>query len=553
MKSSVYSDLRRKTTAIILLLSFSPLILLGGTIYHQFARMYKEKIREQISYRAGAQSEAVDLFLKERTAILTAMAGTHGLEQMTNEATLAHILDVMNSSAGAFVDLGVIDQQGRHLAYVGPYELKGLSYGKERRFAEVMNRGVYISDVYMGFRRMPHFIIAVRRQENNRTWVLRTTIDPVVFGRILRAAWVGRTGDAYIVDRQGIYQTPPRFNGRTLSASQVNPNLFGGRVTVIELENGHGQKRLYAGRWLSNEQWLLVVSQEVQEEMSGLFATRHLEIIIIAFGALAILLAALFTTRIIVKRLQEYDDRVSRLNAQLVQSDKLAALGKMAAGVAHEINNPLAVIVQKTGWMEDLLAEEEFQGSANYVEFQRSLHKIEEHVERARKVVHNMLGYARKMEPRLEDVDVNETLDQTIELLDNYARNNTIEIRKEFAENLPIIANDQARLQQVFLNLMTNAIDAIGKEGTICVRSVLEGDFILAQVEDSGPGIPADLQKKVFDPFFSTKTTGKGVGLGLWVSYDIMNKMGGTITFVSEPGQGTTFTVSIPVRKPEIK
>ena len=157
------------------------------------------------------------------------------------------------------------------------------------------------------------------------------------------------------------------------------------------------------------------------------------------------------------------------------------------------------------------------------------------------------------MEPHHEDVDVNGTLRETIALLENYARNNNIEILTTLSPDLPIIASDQSQLQQVFLNLMTNAIDAIGKNGEIEVQSKSAEGFIHVDITDNGPGIPKDQQKKVFDPFFTTKQAGKGTGLGLWVSYDIIAKMGGSITFKSEENKGTAFTVALPVVTPEKK
>ncbi|HSO66423.1 MAG TPA: sensor histidine kinase [Desulfatirhabdiaceae bacterium] len=554
MTHPLYDSLKRKLITITLIVSLTPLIILGGIVYYQFEKMYREKIVEQIRYRAQSQAEVVDLFFRKRSALLGIMADTNNFLQMAEETYLSRVFRTMNFRQGNFVDLGVIDHAGIHQAYIGPYDLRGRNYGEQPWFNEAMSRGQYISDVYTGFRNLPHFIIAVRGQENYHPWILRATIDSDVFGSMVRSAQVGKTGDAYIVNRSGIYQTPPRFGGEILGRSPVSPDTFaGGTTTVWEQRNIYGKTVLYAGCWLKSLPWLLVVSQEVREEMESLFAAQYVEFAIMGFGILAIILTTVFTTRLTIRHLIANETRMNEMNAQLIQSDKLAALGKMAAGVAHEINNPLAVILQKTGWMEDLLSEEEFQNSKNLQEFQNAIKKIEAHVDRARKVVRNMLGYARKMEPHLEDVDINETINQTITLLENYARTNNIDIQTDLSEKLPIIAGDQAQLQQVFLNLISNAIDAIGKEGQVVVVSSCSASHIRVDVADNGPGIPESKLKRIFDPFFTTKEAGKGTGLGLWVSYSIMEKMDGTISVKSQVGQVATFTVEIPISLPEKK
>ena len=551
MKTSLYINLQRKIILIVLVVSLAPLILLGGTIYYQFARMYKDKIEEQIKYRAKAQAEAVDVFLKERITLLNTVACTHTFSELTDEKRLSEIFSVMNSKGGAFVDLGIINNNGQQVAYMGPYDLSGLNYYQQPWFGEVVSKGIYISDVYFGYRQLPHFIIAVLRQENRNTWIMRATIDPDIFAAIVRSAQVGKTSDAYIVNEEGVYQTQPRFDGKILTKSHLDTALFGRSATVIEKKDGQKGKVLYAGYWLKTPQWLLVISQEVAEEMSGLLVTRNVEIIIIVLGLLAIIMTTVFTTRLFIKRLRESDAKMNEMNAHLMHSDKLAALGKMGASVAHEINNPLVVVMQKIGWMEDLLEEEDLQKTKNLAEYKTTISKIDHHLDRIRKVVHNMLGYARRMEPRLEKVDINETLDQTIDLLENYALINNINIQTDLESSLPTIASDQAQLQQVFLNLISNAIDAIGKDGLIEIKSDKIDTYIIVTVSDDGPGIPRDRQDKVFEPFFTTKETEKGTGLGLWISYDIMEKMGGTIMFESKVGEGSTFTVKIPIVIPE--
>lgn len=276
MKTPLYSDLRRKIIGITLMVSIAPLVFLGGAIYYQFAGLCEERARDQIRHLAKSQANALDVFLRERVNILTTLVDTVSFEDLGNQSQLARIFETINRRADGLglVDMGVIDASGDHMAYVGPYRLKGLNYYHQPWFAEVMARGKYISDVYMGFRQLPHFIIAVRGQNGGSGWILRATIDSGVFNRLVRTVQTGKTGDAYIINRKGVYQTRPRFQGQILTLSRVKPDLFSDGTTVTESVDDESKKIFYAGTWLKNNEWLLVVSQETCDEKGRLLNIR---------------------------------------------------------------------------------------------------------------------------------------------------------------------------------------------------------------------------------------------------------------------------------------
>ena len=233
-----------------------------------------------------------------------------------------------------------------------------------------------------------------------------------------------------------------------------------------------------------------------------------------------------------------------------IQSGRMAALGKMAAGIAHEINNPLAVIAEKAGWIKDLLREEDLRRSPAFQEFADAVAKIEYHLLRAKKITHRLLSFGRRTEPVREQVDVNEVLDETIDFLESEARHRTIVIQTDLSPDLPRITSDSAQLQQVFLNILNNALDAIDTNGLIRIktRHMPEYGQIAVEISDNGPGIPKEYLNKIFDPFFTTKEVGKGTGLGLSISCNIVENLGGRMMVASQEGEGTTFTIYHPVK-----
>ena len=538
---------------ILATLSFSvfPLLILGGVIYHQFSVSYTAKIMDNMKTLAENRASSIDLFLEERISQLTGLANTHSLQQLQNEDYLSQVFNIIQTRSKSFLDQGVIDEDGNHLAYVGPYYsiLKKVNYKDETWFHEVMATGVYVSDVFLGFRKIPHFIIAVVVREKNRSWVLRATIDSDIIDNIVRGAWIGKKGDALIINRENVLQTTPRFGGKVMEPPNA-PDFAAATGTTVEEIDFRGETILYATNIIKLKKWILVISEAPTEQLTPLLQARSLAALIGLGGVLLIFVGAYFTTRSMMKELQRMDQKQAASDEMAIQSSKMAALGKMAAGIAHEINNPLAVIGEKAGWMKDLLALEDMAKSENFQELLDAVNKIEFHVVRAKTVTHRLLGFARRMEPMEERVNINEILDESIDFLENDARYRNIDIQTNYAPDLPLTTTDQAQLQQVFLNIINNAIDAIGKDGeiTINTRPIKQTNRISVEVSDTGPGISKEVLQKIFDPFFTTKEVGKGTGLGLSISYSIIEKLGGRIMVASEEGKGTTFTIYLPVR-----
>jgi len=247
---------------------------------------------------------------------------------------------------------------------------------------------------------------------------------------------------------------------------------------------------------------------------------------------------------------QEAENR-RQMQQQMIACERLASLGTLAAGVAHEINNPLAIIRESAGWMQQLLAKDDFKSMPRREDVLRALDKVEKSVERASRITHQLLGFVGKSEPAVAEVKLTQLAEEAIQLIIHEARNRDIQIMRQAPSFLDSIWSDAYQIRQVLLNLLTNALQAINSKGTITIAVEDDRDSQVLTVADSGPGIAGEHLDKIFEPFFSTKSPGQGTGLGLFVSQGIVEKLGGSIEVSSQLGQGASFRVRLPKHRSE--
>jgi PAS domain S-box-containing protein len=238
--------------------------------------------------------------------------------------------------------------------------------------------------------------------------------------------------------------------------------------------------------------------------------------------------------------IEDVTERI-HLEEQLQQNDKLSSIGLLAAGVAHEVNTPLAGISSYSQMLMQQIPETDPR--------HQLLQKIHRQTSRASSIVNNLLNFSRVSDARLAPVDLNRVLDDTIQLLEAQLRNTEIEVVRAYADALPLAAGNAAKLQQVFMNLILNARDAMPGGGKLEITTATATDFEALRISfrDTGSGIAPEHLAKIYDPFFTTKQIGKGTGLGLAVSYGIVRDHGGDIVVESKLGEGTTFHISLPL------
>ena len=525
-----------------------PLLVLALIDYTVAQRSEEREIHLRTFRLVSNARRTITFFLEERRSAVDFIVRDNDFEALNDPVRLATILENLKEAfGGGFVDLGIIDPLGYQRNYVGPYELRGKDYGGQGWYKEVLERGVYISDVFMGFRNMPHLVVAVRYQSaGGLSYVIRATLDMKRFNDLLSQLEMSGLGDAFIINRKGVLQTPSRLQGNILEKMSLPVPPYSHSTEVFEENHPESSPLIIGYAYIEATPFILMIVEKKAELMKSWYRTRMTLVGFTVASVIIILFVILGVATHLVNNMFEADQKRVMTLHQVEYSNKMATIGRLAAGVAHEINNPLAIINEKVGLIKDLFSMREQR--ANDDKLLRLADSVIASVDRCATIARRLLRFSRSEEINLRPLDLKETILEVLGFLGKEADYRSISVSVDVPEDLPKIESDSARLQEIFLNIINNAFAAVEDGGHLDISVKSEGEFIRVTFSDDGCGIPEEDLDRVFEPFFSTKAKRGGTGLGLSITSGLVQELGGTISVQSTVGKGTSFIVLLPFK-----
>ncbi len=379
--------------------------------------------------------------------------------------------------------------------------------------------------------------------------MLRAALDAQKLNELIAQFEVGEKSDAFIINRKGVLQTPSRFYGSVLNQIPIPVPDYSPKAQVFESKNDRNEPMVIGYAHIPETPFILMIVKQKGELIQPWFKTGWAFTGILATSILVILLVTLAVASRLVDQIHEADqERVDTLH-QAEYTNKMVSLGRLASGVAHEINNPLAIINQKAGHIKDLFTlTEAYQNDPKLIGLVDSVLAT---VHRCAEVTKGLLNFARHLNLSVQTINLGEIINEVQSVLAIEAESRCITVGVDLADNIPEFESDRGKLEQIFFNLFNNAITVMKDGGHLEISAEPEDSNIISiTFANNGPGIPEADLKYVFEPFFYSRTGESGTGLGLAVTYALVQEIGGQISVQSELGKGTDFNIRLPLNMP---
>ncbi|MCL2457756.1 MAG: ATP-binding protein [Desulfobulbus sp.] len=543
------------TLAVVLL----PLFTLAAVDYTISRKALESELLQRTTRLVSNLRRSLTAYLDERVFALNFLILDNSYAQLADENRLKQILENLQGGLGEWYDLGLIDHTGHQVNYTGPYNIQGRDYSGQDWYQKLHYKDLEthdsiamrsdVSDVFLGFRKKPHLVIAVlHNDDQGRHYILRAGLDIEQLNAILSHFELSNDGDAFLLNHEGIIQTPTRYYGAIMEKFPQPAPPFSDGIQIIE--GSHMGREIVTGyAYITGTPFILVVVKHKDTLMETWEAAGSSNLLMFMIGSVVAIVAVVvgICTHLVNGIYLADQKRLASLH-QAEYASKMASIGRLSAGVAHEINNPLAIVNEKAGLIKDLFTfRKEYEGDQRLLDL---INAIISSVDRCATITRQLLSFARNIQVNVQKLSLLQVVNDVLEFQVKEASRRNIEIKVDIGAEMPEFFCDRGKLQQVFINLVNNAFAAMKDGGKLEIKSWLTdaGDGVVTMVRDSGCGIPPENLKQIFEPFFTTKSGRGGTGLGLSITYGLVSELGGLINIESTVGVGTTFVITLPLK-----
>ncbi|OQY13209.1 MAG: two-component sensor histidine kinase [Desulfobacteraceae bacterium 4572_19] len=542
-------NLRRMWEISILLTStvtILPLILLTIINYNITQKSTESEILLMTSRVVSNAKSSVSFFLTERKTALDFIIHDYKFNDLNDHKQLVRILKHLKMGFGGFIDLGIIGANGIQTTYAGEYNLQGKNYSNQEWFKKVLKHGNYISDVFPGFRNRPHLIIAVKHAlPDSSFYVLRATLDMDIYNKLLSRLKLHGKSDAFIINHAGILQTPSHQHGSVLQKASIPVPKYSNKTEAIEFVNKENKSFVMGYAYIPDTNFILIIVKQKNELIKPWQNTQSTLIWVLVISITVILLVILGLTTYFTNSLYTADQKRVMAMHRIEFDSKMASIGRLAAGVAHEINNPLAIINEKAGLIKDtFIFKHQYTDDPKLITLVDS---VISSVTRCGAITKRLLNFSRDLDASLQLIEIKNVIRDVLGFLNKEAEYRNITVSINIPDNTPQIKSDRGKLQQIFLNIINNAFAALDDGGSLDINVIpKKKQGITVIITDNGCGIAEEDLKLIFEPFFTKKAKRGGTGLGLSITYGLAKEIGGFIEVQSKIGEGTSFTITLP-------
>jgi signal transduction histidine kinase len=548
-----FERLRTLLILAFMAVSLLPLASLRYKVISQGETLIKEKASSYLQGLSTRNAESIKGFMRERANDLNTLSNIICLLDF-NAMTLKTHFEQIKAQYSPYLGFFVLNNSGK-LVFSNlevPFNpVQSLAVGESTNAW----LGGRVKDIFIfniGQEQIPALLIcsSIRTGSKESCGHLCALIDFRLIGSLLRKSNIEATGEVYLVDKKGRFLSRSRFGAKALKDHISMDFIAENKQEPYETIDYRGERVLQAYQKVDDFPWYVIADQDMGEILNRIKALGREALIYGVLTAMVIFVLALFISTIIVNILKAKYQYEKELEFQIIQKEKLASLGLLTSGIAHELNTPLANALLYTQIAQEELAE---TGIENRI-IQQRLSIVVDEVKHGSKIIRNLLDFSRHNQNDAQTTDVNKILTKLMRIAGPHCASNKITIEKKFENGMPDIKADASTLQAILTNLVANASEAMPDGGILKLKTryvpILK--IIKIEIADSGPGIPKDELVKIFNPFFTTKKQREGTGLGLFVSHEMARKLGGDIKVISSTGDdaihsGTVFTVELPI------